>query len=118
MRGRYADRPTTISAMGQRQHSRRNARSGPAARPTRAIVEIPRIASRAVGQIFRSVDDAELGHIGHADQHEAGSFERLEEWRRLLRDIVPERTRSSCQAHASYRGVVLDEDRNPREGTG
>jgi hypothetical protein len=111
-----ADRSAAIARTGDRNHARGDGRSGAAARATRRVCGAPGILRRTVQRRLRDADEAELGRVRLADEHEPGLAPTLDDLAVDGRHVVLEQARSRRRRHAAdVRHEIFDEHRYARE---
>src|SRR5437763_541532 len=114
-RRRDADRPAAVGGVRHREHPRRHRGRRAAAGAARRAVEVPRVARRAVAQVLRDRERAELGRVGAPAQHEARAPERLRGQLALGADARGAAARAVGHRPARHRREVLDRDRHAEE---
>ena len=120
-RRRYADRSAAIRAVRDRHHARPDRRARSAARAARAVVAMPGIARRTVGERLGRRVRAELGDVRPAEDEAARVDQALRQERGRARDVA-RRLRRAKPLVPGLAGLrdrrVLQEDRHTGQGAG
>ena len=114
-RRRVAYRAGAVGAVRHRGQPRRERGRRPAARSARSALPVPRVAADPV-ELRRRHRRAELGHVGLAEDDEAGVAEAMDDRIIGRGDVVDERLARVRGRQPGDVGDVLHRDRDAEEG--